>query len=75
MHACLCTIYVQCSWKPKEGIEYPGAGGNDSCELTDAGSLKDQLVLLTVIPSFKSQIKITYLFKNWPDVAFSSIPL
>lgn len=32
--AYICTVCVQCLWRPEEGIGYCGTGLNDSCELT-----------------------------------------
>lgn len=32
LHAHLCTMCFQCSWRPKEGIEC--SSGDDICELT-----------------------------------------
>lgn len=26
MHACLCTMSMQCLWRPEEGVTYPGPG-------------------------------------------------
>lgn len=33
LHACLCTMYIQCPWEPEEGDGHPGTGVTDGDEL------------------------------------------
>lgn len=51
------TRCIQCPWRPKDGIRYPGTGVTDSCELPcqcwelNLSLLSEQSVLSTLEPS------------------------
>lgn len=65
---CLCTLCVQCSQKPEEGVKSSGTGVTDGCERAgkvNPSLLQEQQMLLTAEPSVQPLRPVFNLWLSW----------
>ena len=64
LYVYMCTVFMQCPWKPESDVRYPEIGVTEYCETPyrcwelSSGLLEEQLVLLMAEPSLHHQTVI-----------------